>query len=198
MMHCQQLGRRGEMSWPTREEAYVLLKQYAKSENLIKHSLAVEAAMQDYAGKFKEDPEKWGVTGLLHDFDYEKYPTLGEHPAKGAETLRKKGYPEEMIHAILSHGEHTGVPRQTFLDKALYAVDELTGLIVAVALVRPSKHIDDVSVKSVMKKWKDKAFARGVDRGNIEKGAKDLGVSLKDHVGNVLESMKRISAELGL
>jgi len=186
------------MSWPTREEADALLKQYTRNENLIKHSLAVEAAMQDYAKKLGEDPEKWGVTGLLHDFDYEKHPSLGEHPAKGAEILRKKGYPEEMIHAILSHGEHTGVARESLLDKALYAIDELTGLIVAVALVRPSKHIGDVSVKSVMKKWKDKAFARGVDRENIEKGAKDFGVGLKDHISHVLESMKRISAELGL
>ncbi len=186
------------MSWPTREGAYALLKQYTRNENLIKHSLAVEAAMEDYAKKLGEDPEKWGVTGLLHDFDYEKYPSLGEHPAKGAEILRKKEYPEEMIHAILSHGEHTGVARESLLDKALCAVDELTGLIVAVTLVRPSKHIGDVSVKSVMKKWKDKAFARGVDRENIEKRAKDFGVGLKDHISHVLESMKRVSAELGL
>ncbi len=186
------------MSWPTREGAHVLLKQYTRNENLIKHSLAVEAAMEDYAKKLGEDPEKWGVTGLLHDFDYEKYPSLEEHPAKGAEILRKKGYPEEMIHAILSHGEHTGVARENLLGKALCAVDELTGLIVAVTLVRPSKHIGDVSVKSVMKKWKDKAFARGVDRENIEKRAKDFGVGLKDHVSHVLESMKRVSAELGL
>ncbi len=186
------------MSWPTREGAYALLKQYTRNENLIKHSLAVEAAMEDYAKKLGEDPEKWGVTGLLHDFDYEKHPSLGEHPAKGAEILRKKEYPEEMIHAILSHGEHTGVARESLLDKALCAVDELTGLIVAVTLVRPSKHIGDVSVKSVMKKWKDKAFARGVDRENIEKRAKDFGVGLKDHISHVLESMKRVSAELGL
>jgi putative nucleotidyltransferase with HDIG domain len=186
------------MSWPTREGAHVLLKQYTRNENLIKHSLAVEAAMEDYAKKLGEDPEKWGVTGLLHDFDYEKHPSLGEHPAKGAEILRKKGYPEEMIHAILSHGEHTGVARENLLGKALCAVDELTGLIVAVTLVRPSKHIGDVSVKSVMKKWKDKAFARGVDRENIEKRAKDFGVGLKDHISHVLESMKRVSAELGL
>jgi len=186
------------MSWPTREEAFALLKQFTKNENLIKHALAVEAAMRVYAQKFGQDPDKWGVTGLLHDFDYEKYPSAKDHPFKGAKILEEKGYPEEMIQAILAHGDHTGVPRKTLLAKTLYAVDELTGLIVAVALVRPSKKISEVNVKSIMKKWKDKAFARGVNRENIEKGAKELGVQLEEHVECVLEAMKNVSEKLGL
>jgi len=186
------------MNWPTREEAFALLKQFTKNENLIKHALAVEAAMRVYAQKFGQDPDKWGVTGLLHDFDYEKYPSAKDHPFKGAKILEEKGYPEEMIQAILAHGDHTGVPRKTLLAKTLYAVDELTGLIVAVALVRPSKKISEVNVKSIMKKWKDKAFARGVNRENIEKGAKELGVQLEEHVECVLEAMKNVSEKLGL
>jgi len=186
------------MNWPTREEAFNLLKEFTGSENLIKHALATEAAMRAYAEKFGQDPDKWGVTGLLHDFDYEKYPSLEDHPFKGAKILEEKGYPQEMIRAILSHGDHTGIPRETLLEKTLYAVDELTGFIVAVSLVRPSKKIADVTVKSVMKKWKDKAFARGVNRENIEKGAKELGVELKDHIECVLEAMKGIAEQLGL
>jgi len=186
------------MGWPGRKEALGLLKQFTKNENLIKHALAVEAAMRAYAEKFGEDPEKWGVTGLLHDFDYEKYPNPEDHPFKGAKILQEKGYPQEMIQAVLAHGDHTGVQRKTLMEKALYAVDELTGLIVAVALVRPSKKIADVTVKSVMKKWKDKAFARGVNRENIEKGARDLEVELKDHINCVLQAMKDISDKLGL
>lgn len=186
------------MSWPTREQAMQLLKQFTKNENLIKHALAVEAAMRAYAQKFEEDAEKWGVVGILHDFDYEKHPSLDEHPQKGGQILRDKGYPEEMIRAILSHADHTGVPRENIMEKTLYAVDELTGLIVAVALVRPSKKIADVKVKSVMKKWKDKAFARGVNREDIEKGAQEMEVDLKQHIGCVLQAMKGISDNLGL
>lgn len=186
------------MAWPTREEAMELLKEYTSSKNLIKHALAVEGAMRDYAEKFGEDPEKWGVTGLLHDFDYERYPSLEDHPFKGVQILKEKGYPEEMVRAILSHGDHTGIPRETLMEKALYAVDELTGLIVAVALVRPSKKLSEVEVKSVMKKWKDKAFARGVNRENIERGAFELGVGLREHIKNVLNSMKKIAQDLEL
>ncbi|MFQ6066641.1 MAG: HD domain-containing protein [bacterium] len=186
------------MSWPTREEALSLLRQYTKNENLIKHALAVEACMFDYAKRFGESPEKWAVTGLLHDFDYEKYPSMEDHPFRGVDILRKKGYPEPMIHAILAHGDHTQVRRETLLDKTLYAVDELTGLVVAVALVRPSKKLRDVEVESVRKKWKDKAFARGVDRECIEQGARDLGIGLEVHIQNVLDSMKRICPRLGL
>ncbi len=186
------------MSWPTREEALSLLKEYTENENLIKHALAVEACMFDYAKRFGESPEKWAVTGLLHDFDYEKFPSVEDHPFRGVGILRKRGYPEPMTHAILAHGDHTHVKRENLLDKTLYAVDELTGFVVAVALVRPSKKIQDVKVKSVKKKWKDKAFARGVDRESIERGARDLGIGLDEHIQNVLESMKRISTELGL
>lgn len=187
-----------ESSWPTREEALKLLREYTTNENLIKHALAVEASMRSYAQKFGEDPEKWGIVGLLHDFDYEKYPSPQDHPFKGAKILEEKGYSQEIIRAILAHGDHTGVSRKTLLEKALYAVDELTGLIVAVALVRPSRKISQVEVKSVMKKWKDKAFARGVNREDIEKGAGELGVKLEEHIGNVLQAMKEISSELGL
>ena len=186
------------MSWPPREEASEFLKQFTTNENLIKHALAVEVAMRAYAQKFGQDQEKWGVTGLLHDFDYQRYPSAEDHPFKGAQILQEKGYPLEMIQAILAHGDHTGVPRKTLLEKALYAVDELTGFIVAVSLVRPSKKISEVTVKSVMKKWKDKAFARGVNRESIEKGTDDLGVALEEHIEYVLQTMKTISVELGL
>lgn len=186
------------MSWPTRDEALSLLREYTENENLIKHALAVEACMFDYAKRFGESPEEWAVTGLLHDFDYEKFPSLEDHPFRSVDSLRKKGYPEPMIHAILAHGDHTHVRRENLLDKTLYAVDELTGLVVAVALVRPSKEIREVKVNSVRKKWKDKAFARGVDRECIERGARDLGIGLDEHIQNVLGSMKRISIALGL
>lgn len=186
------------MSWPKREEALYLLREFTKNENLVKHALAVEAAMRAYAEKFNGDTERWAVVGLLHDFDYEKYPSPEHHPHKGAKILEEKGYPPEMIKAILSHADHTGIPRENLMEKVLYAVDELTGLIVAVALVRPSKKISEVTVKSVMKKWKDKAFARGVSRKDIEKGAQEVGVELKEHIGYVLQAMKNISEKLGL
>ncbi len=186
------------MSWPKREEALDLLKQFTSNKNLIKHALATEAAMRAYAERFNQDPEKWGVTGLLHDFDYEKYPSSQDHPFKGVKILEEKGYAEEMIQAILAHADHAGVLRETLLEKTLYAVDELTGLIVAVSLVRPSKKISEVKVKSIMKKWKDKAFARGVNRENIERGAQEMGMQLKEHIESVLQAMKNISEELGL
>ncbi|HFB68071.1 MAG TPA: HDIG domain-containing protein [Calditrichae bacterium] len=182
----------------TREEAYALLTEYTKKENLIKHALAVEAAMRAYARKFGEDEEAWGIVGLLHDFDYEMYPSLEDHPFKGAEILREKGYPEEWIEAILGHAEHTGVPRKTNMAKALFAVDELCGFITAVALVRPDKKLDSVKVKSVKKKLKDKAFARQVSREDIRKGAEELGVDLDEHIAFVLEAMKSVADKLGL
>ncbi len=182
----------------TREEAYSLLTEYTKKENLIKHALAVEAAMRAYARKFGEDEEAWGIVGLLHDFDYEMYPSLEDHPFKGAEILREKGYPEEWIEAILGHAEHTGVPRKTNMAKALFAVDELCGFITAVALVRPDKKLDSVKVKSVKKKLKDKAFARQVSREDIRKGAEELGVDLDEHIAFVLEAMKSVADKLGL
>jgi len=182
----------------TRQKAWELLTAHTKNPNLIKHALAVEAAMRAYARRFGEDEEKWAIVGLLHDFDYEEHPTLEEHPFAGAQILREQGWPEDIVHAVLAHAEHTGVSRESLMDKAIYAVDELTGLIVAVALVRPTKSILDVKVKSVKKKWKDKAFARGVDRSQIERGAEELGVPLDEHIAIVLEAMKGIADELGL
>jgi putative nucleotidyltransferase with HDIG domain len=182
----------------TREDAWLLLNEYTHNQNLVRHALAVEAAMRSYARRYGEDEELWGIVGLLHDFDYEKHPTLGEHPYAGAAILRERGWPEEIVDAVLSHADYTGVPRDTLLKQALYAVDELTGLIVAVALVRPSKAIGDVAVRSVRKKWKDKAFAAGANRSEIEEGAAELGVDLWEHVGVVLEAMKGIAEELGL
>jgi len=182
----------------TREDAWQLVTEYTHNQNLIRHMLAVEAAMRAYARRFGEDEELWGIVGLLHDFDYEQHPTPEEHPYAGAAILRERGWPEEIVDAVLSHGSYTGVPRDTLLKKALFAVDELTGLLVAVALVRPSKDIRDVKVKSVRKKWKDKAFAAGVNRKEIEEGAADLGVELWEHVAIVLEAMKGIAEELGL
>lgn len=181
-----------------REEAFSLLTEYTKKEGLIKHALAVEGAMRDYARKFGEDENEWGIVGLLHDFDYEKYPTAENHPFRGAEILREKGVPAGWVDAILGHADYSGVERKTTMAKALFAVDELTGFIVAVALVRPSKKVVDVAVKSVKKKLKDKAFASGVNREDIRKGAEELGIPLDEHIGTVLESMKKRSDMLGL
>jgi len=186
------------MAEKTREEAWELLTEFTKSPNLIKHGLAVEAAMRAYARKLGEDEELWGVVGLIHDFDYERYPTAEEHPFRGMEILRERGWPEEIVEAVGSHANYSNIPRDTPMKKALYAVDELTGLIVAVALVRPSKDIRDVKVKSVKKKWKDKAFAAGVNRGDVEEGAALLEVDLWEHVNTVLEAMKGSAGELGL
>ena len=181
-----------------REEAFELLKEYTGKEGLIKHALAVEGAMRDYALRFGEDEESWGIVGLLHDFDYEKYPTPEDHPFRGAEILREKGVPEQWIEAILGHADYSGVKRETAMAKTLFAVDELTGFIVAVSLVRPSKKIADVEVKSVKKKMKDRAFASGVNRDDIRKGAEELGIPLDEHIGFVLESMKKRAHVLGL
>ncbi len=186
------------MPYPTREEAWELLTEFTKSESLLKHALAVEAAMRAYARRFGEDEEQWGVVGLLHDFDYEKHPTAEEHPQKGAEVLRERGYPDEMIQAILSHATHTGVPRETPMAKALFAVDELTGFITAVALVRPNKKVADVKPKSVKKKMKDKAFARAVNRDEIREGAELLNVDFDAHVQTVIDAMAGIAGRLGL
>jgi len=182
----------------TRENAWQLLNDHTHNQNLVRHMLAVEAAMRAYARHFGEDEELWGIVGLLHDFDYEQHPTADEHPYAGAAILRERGWPEEIVDAVLSHADYTGVPRDTLLKKALFAVDELTGLIVAVALVRPSRDIRDVRVKSVRKKWRDKAFAAGVNRQEIEEGAADLGIELPEHISIVLEAMKGIAEELGL
>lgn len=184
--------------WPNREEAQKILEEWVKNENLRKHAYAVEVAMRSYAQKFSQDIEKWGIVGLWHDFDYERYPDLENHPFRGVEYLREKGYSEELIDGILAHAEHTGVARDTLMKKAIFAVDELTGLIVAVALMRPSKKIADTTVESVMKKWKDKAFARGVNRSLIEEGAKELALPLEEHIEIVLKAMQGISEKLGL
>jgi len=186
------------MAWPSREEALQLLQEYTTSSNLIAHALAVEAAMRGYARHFGENPDQWGVVGLLHDFDYEKYPDVKDHPYRGAEILGEYGYPEAMVTAILGHADYTGVARESLMSRALYAVDELTGLIVAVALVRPSRSLKDVKVKSVMKKWKDHAFARGVNRRDIERGAQELEVDLRTHVERVLSSLQEVAPDLGL
>ncbi|MFQ5855759.1 MAG: HDIG domain-containing metalloprotein [Anaerolineae bacterium] len=182
----------------TREDAYALVNEFTKNQNLVKHMLAVEAGMRAYARHFGEDEDKWGIVGLLHDFDYEKHQTIPDHPLKGAEILRERGWPEEIVDAILSHADETGIPRDTKMRQALYAVDELTGLIVAVALVRPTRDIRDVELSSVKNKWGEKRFAAGVNRADIEKGVEALGVSLDDHIQTVLSAMQGIASELGL
>ncbi len=182
----------------TRDEALALVREYVKNDNLVKHMLSVEAAMRFYAGKFGEDVEKWAVTGLLHDFDWEIHPTLEEHPLAGEPILRQRGVPEEIIRAVMSHADHTGVPRQSRMEKALYACDEVTGLITAVALVRPSRSLLDLEPSSVKKKWKDKAFAAGANREEIQKAAAEFGIELWEHVGNVITAMRSIAPELGL
>jgi putative nucleotidyltransferase with HDIG domain len=181
-----------------RERAYQIVREHVSQENLIHHMLSVEAAMRDYAVRRGEDPELWGMAGLLHDYDWEIHPTLDSHPQDGVPLLRQRGVPEVVITCILSHADHTGVPRQTPMEKGLFACDELTGLITAVALVRPSKSLHDVKLRSVRKKWKDTRFAAGVDRGEVEEATRDFGVPLDEHIGHVLESMKRIAPELGL
>jgi len=181
-----------------RQEAFTLLKEYTKNENLIKHMLAVEAGMRAYARKYNGDEEKWGIVGLLHDFDYEMHPTAEEHPIKGSVILKERNYPEDVIYAILSHADHTGVERKSPMDKALYAVDELAGFITAVALVRPTKKIADVEVNSVKKKLKDKSFAAKVSREDIERGVQELGVPLDEHIETILKAMQRIAGDLGL
>ena len=182
----------------TRDEALALVREYVKNENLIKHMFCVEAAMRFYAEKFGEDVEAWGLLGLLHDFDWEVHPTLDEHPVKGVPILREREVDEDIIQDILSHGVGTGVPRDTLRRKALYACDEITGLVTAVALVRPSRSLLDLEVKSVKKKWKDRAFAAGANRDEIEESAAEFGVELWEHVGNVILAMRKIAPELGL
>jgi putative nucleotidyltransferase with HDIG domain len=183
---------------PNRDDAWALLCEYTQSESLRKHALAVEAVMRAYARKQAEDQDKWGLAGLLHDFDYERYPNAPDHPLKGSEILREKGYPEDLRRAILGHAEYTGVPRDTLLAKVLFACDELTGFVTAVALVKPNKSIFEVEPKSVLKKLKDKAFARSVNRNDILNGASELGVDLNDHIAFVIDSLKSIAGDIGL
>ncbi len=181
-----------------RQEAWDLMTEYTKSENLRKHMLAVEAAMRFYAKKFGEDEEKWAVVGLLHDFDYEQHPTPEEHPFVGVKILKEKGYPEEITRAILSHADYSGVVPESNMEKSLFAADELSGFIVAVSLVRPSKSILDLKVKSVKKKLKTKAFAANVSREDIQKGAEMLELTIEEHIQNVIDAMKTIAGDLGL
>lgn len=181
-----------------REFCLVILKEYTKSDSLLKHAYAVETCVCAYAEKFGEDVEYWGNVALLHDFDYEVFPTAEEHPYKGNEILAEKGFEEEFRKAIMSHADYTNIPRETKLMKTLYACDELAGFITAVAYVRPSKSIEEVEVKSVLKKMKDKAFARAVSREDITKGAEELGVVLNDHIEFCINAMKKDKEKLGL
>jgi len=181
-----------------RNQAWSLLCDYTQSESLRKHMLAVEACMRAYARKFGEDENKWGITGLLHDFDYEKYPTPAEHPFVGNKILEESGYPEDVRRAILSHADYSGVKRESKMEKTLYACDEVSGFITASALVKPNKSLAEVEAKSVRKKMKDKAFARSVNRDDIVNGAADLGVDLEEHIAFCIEAMKGIAGELGL
>jgi predicted hydrolase (HD superfamily) len=181
----------------TRDQAWQILTEHTQSSVLLRHALAVEAAMRAQARRSSEDEAYWGAVGLLHDFDFEQHPTADEHPFAGAAILRERGYPE-LAEDVLSHATYSGVPRDTALRKALYAVDELSGFVTAVALVRPSKSLSDVEPPSVRKKMKDKAFARAVNRDDIVQGAAELGVDLDEHIRAVTESLKPVAADLGL
>lgn len=188
---------------PTRDEAIALQHEYTKSDSLRKHMLAVESAMRAYASKFGEDPDRWGLAGLIHDFDYERFPNAEHsategHPAYGVGVLRERGWPEDILQAILGHATYSGVPRQSRMAKTLFAVDELTGLITATALVRPSRSVHEVDARSVKKKMKDKAFARGVNRDDVLLGAQELGVELDEHIQFVVNAMKGAADALGL
>jgi predicted hydrolase (HD superfamily) len=190
-------------SLPTRADALAIVHEYTASESLRKHMLAVEAAMRAYAAHFEEDVDRWGLAGLVHDFDYERFPNAAhsateEHPAFGVSVLRERGWPEDILLAILGHATYSGVPRESRMAKALFAVDELTGLITATALVRPSKSLHEVDARSVKKKMKDKAFARGVNRDDVFQGAQELGVDLDTHIQFVIDAMRARAADLGL
>lgn len=181
-----------------RNQALSIVNQYIKNQYLVNHMLAVEATMKYYAKKLDQPVDIWQITGLLHDFDWEIHPTKEQHPSDGAPILREHGVSEEIIHAILTHGDHLNLPRETLLEKALYACDEITGLVTAVALVRPSRSLYDLESDSVKKKWKNKAFAAGADRNAIEKGAEEFGVPLWEHCDNVIHAMREIAPQLGL
>jgi putative nucleotidyltransferase with HDIG domain len=182
----------------SRDAAWALLTEYTQGESLRKHALAVEAALRGYARRFEEDETVWGIVGLLHDFDYERWPDAQNHPFRGAEILRAQEYPEFVIRAILSHAEYSNVPRESRLEHALFACDEMAGFVTAAALVRPSKSVLDLEPGSVMKRMKDKAFARGVNRDDLRKGAEGLQIPLDQHIANVIASMREQADELGL
>ena len=188
---------------PNRDNAWTLLCEYTKSESLQKHALAVEACVRAYAQKLAGDEDLWSLTALLHDFDYERWPNAEHHPTsghpfEGSKILRERGYPEQMIHAILAHADYTGVPRTSPLDHTLFACDELAGFLTACALIKPSKSIQEVEASSVRKKLKDKAFARGVNRADVYKGAEELAIPLDEHITVCIEAMRRIAVALGL
>jgi predicted hydrolase (HD superfamily) len=182
----------------TRDTAWTLLTEYTKSESLLKHALAVEIAMVGYAGLFNEDPTPWGIVGLLHDFDYERWPSLEDHPFRGSEILRERGYPEWLVRAILSHADYSGISRDTQLEKTLFACDEMAGFLTAASLVRPSRSILDLEATSVIKRMKDKAFARAVNRDDLRAGAALIGLPLDTHIGNVITFMRGRADSLGL
>jgi len=181
-----------------RDEAWQLLTEYTKSDSLLKHAMAVEAALRGYARQFGEDEEAWGIVGLLHDFDYERWPSLDDHPFRGCEILREKGFPDWVTRAILSHADYSGVPRDSRLEKTLWACDEMAGFITAAALVRPSKSLLDLEASSVVKRMKDKAFARAVKREDLRMGAEILGLPLETHIANVIGFMRERADALGL
>ncbi len=192
-----------DSSLPSRADTLALMHEYTASESLRKHMLAVEGAMRAYARKFGEDEERWGIAGLIHDFDYERFPNEAhspteEHPSEGVRVLRSRGYPDDILQAILGHAQYTNTPRESKMAKTLFAVDELTGLITATALVRPNKSVHEVDARSVRKKMKDKAFARGVNREDVVNGANELGVDLDEHITFVIAAMQARSADLGL
>ncbi len=182
----------------SRNDAWELLCEHTKSESLRKHALAVEAAVRAYARKFGEDEEAWSVVALLHDFDYEEWPDAANHPYRGAEILRQKGYPEWVVRAVLSHADYTGVTRESLLERALFACDEMAGFVTAAALVRPSKSVLDLEASSVVKRMKDKAFARAVKRDDLKAGAEALELPLVEHIGNVIAAMRERAEDLGL
>jgi len=191
-------GRIWEKHGMNRSEAWCLLTEFTQSESLRKHALAVEACLRAYARKLGGDEELWGIVGLLHDFDYEKYPSAEEHPFKGSEILKERGYSHEICRAILSHANYSGVARESNLEKTLFACDELAGFITATALIKPNKSLAEVDAKSIRKRMKDKAFARSVSREDIVNGAADLGVDLDEHITFCIEAMKTVAGELGL
>lgn len=181
-----------------RETALRVVQEHARSDSLRKHLLAVEACMRAYARKLGGDEEQWGIAGLVHDFDWEVCPTPEAHPTYGAEILRSRGFPEEIVRAVLSHGNHTGIPRKSLMEKALYACDELSGFVTAVALVRPNKSLSEVSVSAVKRKMKDRAFAKSVNRDDIIQGAQELGVDLDEHITFIVEALRPVAEQLGL
>jgi putative nucleotidyltransferase with HDIG domain len=182
----------------TRDAAWLLLTEFTQNENLQKHALAVEAAVRGYARLWGEDESAWGVAALLHDFDYERYPDLADHPFRGAEILRERGYPEWLVRAVLSHADHTGVARESRLEHVLFACDEMAGFVTAAALIRPSRSLLDLEAKSVVKRMKEKAFARAVNRDDLRRGAEEIGVPLDEHVSNVITFMREQAEALGL